>query len=206
MSLLQELSEKSWETEGTNRAVPGMGEGALSMPSQKVALRAFISVLTVMFGLFFVAYFVRMELDDWRPLPEPSLLWVNTAVLFMCSIALQWTRYMVGREKKKNVQWGMIICGALTLAFVAGQLQAWQELSAQGYLIYTNPANSFFYLLTGLHALHLLGGLWVWTRASIRVWFGAEAEAIKLSVELCSTYWHFLLLVWLVVFGLLSYT
>ena len=206
MSLLQKLSEKSWEHVGTNRAVPGLGEGAFAAPAQKIALRAFIAVLTVMFGLFITAYFVRMELDDWRPLPEPPLLWINTFILFLCSVALQWTRIMVGKLEKKKVQWGMVVCGLLTLGFVVGQLLAWQQLSAEGYLVYSNPANSFFYLLTGLHGLHLLGGLWVWTRASFRVWFGAEAEEIQLSVELCSTYWHFLLLVWLVIFGILSYT
>lgn len=206
MGLLQKLTEKSWEVEGTSRAVPGRGEGGFNVAPQKVALRTFLAVLSVMFGLFIIAYYIRMELEDWRPLPEPSLLWVNTGILFLCSLSLQWTRSLVNQNEIKKVQWTMIIGGILTVAFVLGQVLAWRELNDQGYYLNSNPANAFFYLLTGIHALHLLGGLWVWTRAGIRIWFGATAENIRLSVELCSVYWHFLLLVWLVLFALLSYT
>ena len=75
-----------------------------------------------------------------------------------------------------------------------------------GYIMYNNPANSFFYILTGIHGLHILGGLWVWTWATIRAFTGTELKEIRLSVELCTVYWHFLLVVWLVLFALLSYT
>ena len=70
----------------------------------------------------------------------------------------------------------------------------------------SNPANAFYYLMTGLHAVHLLGGLWVWSKSTIRLVSGSAAKDIKLSVQLCAVYWHFLLLVWLVLFALLSNT
>ena len=92
------------------------------------------------------------------------------------------------------------------VAFIAAQLLVWQRLQAQGYYLASNPANSFFYLMTGLHGLHLLGGLWVWSKSTIKLLSGAEAKEIRLSVELCTVYWHFLLLVWLVLFGLLANT
>ena len=69
-----------------------------------------------------------------------------------------------------------------------------------------NPANAFFYVLTAVHGLHMLGGLLVWGRSAIRVWRGAGAESVRLSVELCTVYWHFLLLVWAVLFGILLST
>jgi len=72
-----------------------------------------------------------------------------------------------------------------------------------GYALTDNPANAFFYLLTGLHGLHLVGGLWVWSRTTLRVWRGFE---VTLSVELCTTYWHALLLIWVVLYGLLLTT
>lgn len=210
MSLFQKLSDKPWEHEGTNRAVPGFGEGALQLPVQKVALRTFLAVLTVMFGLFIIAYYIRMDLEDWRPLPEPKILWLNTLVLILCSVSMQWTRFAINREQLVQTKLGLLLGGALTLGFVYGQLLAWQKISADGYFLYNNPANAFFYLLTGIHALHLLGGLWVWTRTSVKVWFAENSKdrlkEIKLSVELCGTYWHFLLLVWLVLFALMSYT
>ena len=70
----------------------------------------------------------------------------------------------------------------------------------------TNPANGFFYLITGLHGLHLLGGLVAWGRTSDKVWRGFEPAQVRLSVELCAVYWHFLLVVWLVLFALLLLT
>ena len=66
-----------------------------------------------------------------------------------------------------------------------------------------NPAYAFFYLFTALHGLHLLGGLWVWGRTTAKVWRGVEWRQVRLSVELCTVYWHYLLLVWLVLFAVL---
>ena len=82
----------------------------------------------------------------------------------------------------------------------------WQQLSASGYFLTSNPANAYFYLITALHGVHLLGGLWVWARATGRVWRGTELGEARLSVELCTVYWHYLLLVWLVLFTLLLTT
>ena len=76
----------------------------------------------------------------------------------------------------------------------------------------TNPADAFFYILTGLHGVHMLGGLWFWARATRAVWGGLETRPVtevaqvRLRVQLCSVYWHYLLLIWLVLFGLLLST
>jgi cytochrome c oxidase subunit 3 len=70
----------------------------------------------------------------------------------------------------------------------------------------TNPSNAFFYLLTGIHGLHILGGMYVWARATVRTFSDRDMGAVKHSVELCTIYWHFLLLVWLVLFGLMLST
>jgi cytochrome c oxidase subunit 3 len=68
----------------------------------------------------------------------------------------------------------------------------------------SNPANSFFYMITAAHGLHLMGGLVALERTTAKVWRGAEMAQVRLSVELCTIYWHFLLLVWLVLLGLLT--
>jgi cytochrome c oxidase subunit 3 len=101
----------------------------------------------------------------------------------------------------------LLLTGALTTAFVVGQYVAWQQLQNSGQLITSNPSNAFFYFLTGAHAIHMLGGLYVWARATLKFALGkAEASAIRRSIELCAIYWHFLLLVWLILFGLLLST
>ncbi|MBL4867503.1 MAG: cytochrome c oxidase subunit 3, partial [Pseudomonadales bacterium] len=84
--------------------------------------------------------------------------------------------------------------------FVTGQAVAWQQLVDQGYYLASNPANSFFYLITGLHALHVVGGLFVWAKVMFKVARGVELEDIRTSVKLCAIYWHFLLLLWVVLF------
>ena len=94
--------------------------------------------------------------------------------------------------------------GASAVTFLIGQLLAWQQLSAAGYFLASNPANSFFYLITAVHGLHLMGGLVALGRTTAKVWRGVEMAQVRLSVELCAIYWHFLLLVWLVLLGLLT--
>jgi cytochrome c oxidase subunit 3 len=94
----------------------------------------------------------------------------------------------------------------MTIAFLVGQYMAWGILRDTGLYAVQSPAAAFFMLLTGIHALHLLGGLLVWARATARAWQGIEVKRIRLSVELCTTYWHFLLLVWYVFFTLLLLT
>ena len=93
--------------------------------------------------------------------------------------------------------------GVLTFAFLTGQLYVWQQLVDLGYYANTNTANAFFYLLTALHGLHLLGGLVAWGRSVFRMRRGSSATDLRLSVELCTVYWHYLLMIWLVLFGLL---
>jgi cytochrome c oxidase subunit 3 len=91
--------------------------------------------------------------------------------------------------------------------FIAGQLVAWQQLRDAGYGLTSGPAGAFFYVLTGVHGLHLLGGLGVWLKTVVRMRMRAvELIEMRLSIELCTVYWHYLLLVWLVLFVLLLST
>ena len=127
-------------------------------------------------------------------------------LLVLASVAFQVTRSAAKRAQLQTVKTGLIAGGAFTILFLSGQLIAWQQLNAGGYFMTSNPANSFFYVLTGLHGLHLLGGMWVWGRTTTRVLTGADAESVRLSVELCTVYWHYLLLVWIGLFALLLST
>lgn len=172
-----------------------------------IALTTFLAVATSFFALILSAYSLRMELGDWVPMTEPQLLWVNTGMLVLASAVFQWTRNGAVNGHDSRLLPGLVITGALSTAFVVGQFVAWQQLQNSGQLISSNPSNAFFYFLTGAHALHMLGGLYVWARATLNFALGkAEASAIRRSIELCAIYWHFLLLVWLILFGLLLST
>jgi cytochrome c oxidase subunit 3 len=153
--------------------------------------------------LLVIAYGNRMAYEDWRPTPQLRLLWANTFVLILSSVALQWAQFSVRRGRMDGMRVGLLAGGAFTVVFLIGQVLAWRQLGTMGYFELTNPAIAFFYLITGLHGLHLLGGLVAWGRTVVKVWGDFDAAKIRQSVELCTLYWHFLLLVWLILFGLL---
>ena len=181
-------------------------ESAWSLPPVKVGLGVFLAVATSLFALFISAYFMRRMGADWTTLADPTVLWWNTALLILASTYFQRARTAAQRAQIDGVKVGLLAAGAFSFAFLAGQLWAWQQLNASGFYLAANPASDFFYLLTALHGLHLLGGLWVWGRTTAKVWRGFEVADVRLSVELCTVYWHFLLVVWLILFGLLLST
>ncbi len=178
----------------------------MAMPPARVALRLFLTVAFMLFSLFCVAYYVRMELDDWRPVAEPNLLWVNTVLILLSSVAFQVARSAVQRGNTMIVNTALTLGGLLTVGFLIGQSAAWSELQSAGYYAAGNPANAFFFLLTAVHGLHLLGGLVVWLRTAAKTWQGAEPYQVRLSIELCTTYWHFLALVWVGILWILTTT
>ncbi|HIL93984.1 MAG TPA: hypothetical protein EYG47_04035 [Cycloclasticus sp.] len=204
--LKQTVNTEPWEASVVCRSPGDLGGRSLPQSDSKLGLFVFLAVVTSLFSLFISAYMMRMELGDWRPLRDPGLLWFNTAGLVFSSVALQWALIAARRGQMTRTRYGMLAAGFFALAFMAGQLVAWQQLIALGYLAQSNPANAFFYLITGLHAIHLLGGLVVWSRTTFKLLAGAELARVRLSVELCALYWHFLLVIWGILFSLLLLT
>lgn len=180
--------------------------GVLARPAAKTALGVFLAVATSLFALFISAYAMRMHFGDWRPVHEPHILWWNTGALVLTSMAMQATVVAARRDRPDGIRTWLLVAGVLTCVFLLGQAIAWQQLDAAGYYLNSNPANGFFYLLTAVHAVHVLGGLVAWGRTGLRLRRGDDPARLRLSVELCATYWHFLLIIWFVLFGLLLVT
>ena len=201
--LKQTLNTQPWIADPVADEFSG---ASLDTNSKTIALVTFLAVATSLFGLFISAYTERSEFYDWRPLNEPGILWINSGFLVLASIAYQYTRNAAVAGSLDKLKPGLFVAGVMTILFLVGQLLAWQQLNASGYYVASNPANAFFYLLTAVHGIHLLGGLWVWARSAVKLMTGAEADSVRLSIELCTIYWHFLLLVWVVLFGLLLST
>ena len=202
--LVRKLTAKTWETQGLANAVEA-GSAPRFAPA-RIGLWTFLAVVTSLFGLFISAYFMRMQHahGDWSPLRVPRIVWLNTAMLILASVAMQLARGAVERGLKARATAALVMGGLLTVAFLAGQLFAWYQLNASGFFISGNIAVAFFYLLTAVHGLHLLGGLYVWARTIARFTNDdIELIDVRLSVQLCTVYWHYLLIVWLVLFALL---
>ena len=201
---------RPWEAQAAgSRQVQGLGGGQVppAATAPRVGLAVFLAVVTSLFALTISAYLMRQEMaHDWRPLAVPGVLWWNTVCLVLGSVALQLAWRAARHEQPTWLLRGLLAGGGLTIAFILGQALAWRQLQAAGHYLAANPANAFFFLLTALHAAHLLGGLFVWSRCLFRLQQGATPGAMRQSVELCALYWHFLLLVWAILFVLLLRT
>lgn len=189
----------SWRDGFRGRGSGGWGS---SLPAGKIALWLFLATATVVFLLLLSAYRVRMGGPDWRSLPLPGILWLNTGLLIMSSGVWEWARRASRRSDSLMMRFLLVTAGGTAVLFLLGQIMAWQKMSLAGYFLATNPASSFFYLLTALHGLHVLGGLVAWGWTTVLIW-RKSARSIHLRIELCAIYWHFLMLIWLVVFGVL---
>jgi cytochrome c oxidase subunit 3 len=151
----QGLMTKPWLEQSTVGDVPATG--ASSLPAAKIGLGMFLTVAGSLFALLVSAYAMRMAMPDWRALPMPILLWINTGALVVSSAALQCAQGAARRQDLADVRTGLLAGGAGAMVFLAGQLLAWQQLNALGYFLATNPANAFFYLLTAVHGVHVAG-------------------------------------------------
>jgi cytochrome c oxidase subunit 3 len=210
--LIQRLKDKPWTKQGV---IPTSQEG-LTSSAPKVGLWVFLAVVSSLFGLFASAYTMRMAghggLAAWAALDEPNVLWINTLLLVLASGAMQVARNRIDNDDFVGGRSYFLGAGLLTIVFLAGQVFAWQQARAAGDLGPESPAFSFFVLLTAVHGLHLIGGLFVLGRTARRLLHGIDAGNVvargraRLSVQLCTTYWHWLLLVWLGVFALLLST
>jgi cytochrome c oxidase subunit 3 len=199
----QRLTSKPWLEEGESGEFPGGDQP--SLPAAKIGLGVFLAVVGSLFALLISVYFMRMDMADWAPPPVPQVLWLNTGVLLLSSAMLHWALVAARRGQIDEVRSLLFAAGIFALVFLIGQLLAWRQLTASGYFLANNPAIAFFYLMTGLHGVHLLGGLVALARTADKVWRGARPAEVRLSVELCATYWHFLLLLWFVLFSVLMH-
>ena len=176
--------------------------GILNLSHAQVFVYMLLAVVTILFLFLTNAYVFRMNFEDWQPLPVPSLLWVNTCSLIVASIGMGWATRGVNNNNQNSLKTGLLVGGLFALFFLTGQFWAWQQLIAYGYLVANNPANTFFYLITALHGLHISGGVVAWIVITKKSWKTDTVESHSAQVSLLATYWHYLLLIWVMMFGL----
>ncbi|MGH9862919.1 MAG: cytochrome c oxidase subunit 3 [Candidatus Acidiferrales bacterium] len=193
-----ELTDVGHDEHGPDEPRSGGNGGGAALPAmpQHAYLTGIILALAAI-TMFFLAltssFIVRKGLaDDWVAFPLPPILWLNTALLLASSVSLERARRELRRGERGRFQRWWALTTALGLGFLAGQLIAWQQLAAAGVYLASNPSSSFFYVLTGSHGLHLLGGV----IALSVVGFRPRREDARLSqttaARVAGVYWHFM--------------
>lgn len=194
----------------------------------RIGVAVGIACVTTLFIGLTVAYVARQgtphwdpyqhrEVYDWHPLALPyRQLWINSLLLVLSSVALDLARRSMLKKAEFSVMgiapprlnvdppW-LTITVVLGFSFLAGQLLVWNGLRSQGLFLRANPSSSFFYLLTGLHALHLAGGLLVLLYAACGNWLRIKFESQRIAVDVTAWYWHFMGLLWFGIFALLHF-
>jgi cytochrome c oxidase subunit III len=149
------------------------------------------------------AFLVRKGASpDWMPVRIPALMWINTCVLLASSSTLELARQRLANSDRVGFKNLWLLTTILGVLFLIGQVAAWRQLTAQGIYLATNPASSFFYIFTGAHALHLVGGV---AALLFVAWRNFERAQVSLAVgaEVTSYYWHFMDGLWLFLLALL---
>ena len=186
--------------------------------------------IAMIFISFTSAYIVRqglptldprtnLLLHDWFPLPLPKLMLINTVVLLISTFTMELARRQATRnaaltrlaavsrvsdDAGEKISWLALTVG-LGLSFLAGQWMVWRELAANGFYVSSSPSSSFVYLLTGMHGVHLFGGVVALLTAGVASLQRRPADSQSIVLDVTGWYWHFMALLWVFILCLLEF-
>lgn len=165
---------------------------------KKFGLYLAFASITMMFAGLTSAYIVRQAAGNWLEFKLPNIFFVNTLVILLSSVSIHiaYKSFLAGNEKKYKSF--LLASGILGMLFIVLQYVGWTELTAIGVDLKGNPAGSFVYAISGIHAAHVLGGVGAIAIANVHAFslpFKVTA-ARKLRLELTLQYWHFVDLLW----------
>ncbi len=158
---------------------------------------------TMTFAAFVSAMVVRRGLNnDWRTIGLPHILYWNTALLILSSVAIDAGRRMLKRGKRVSFNWLWTVGTVLGSGFLAGQVVAWIQLDERGFYMAGNPSSAFFYVLTWAHAAHVVGALGAVMYVEYRALRYQLGPSKRTMVDVSAIFWHFLDVLWLGIMGL----
>ena len=156
--------------------------------------------ISAFFAALMIAYVWRAGTGPyWQPVVFPPVLWLSTAIIALSSVTFETARRVFRRGRPRLALRFLLATAALGLAFLAAQLDAWRELVKQGAYMMDNPHGAFFYIFTGLHAAHLLGGL-----IALFVLILRRQKRRREVMDVAAYYWHFLGVLWVILFAVLK--
>jgi cytochrome c oxidase subunit 3 len=215
---------------GDDGSGPGMPDYATRLRRARLGLLVALTPILMLFVSFSSAYVVRQGLPtldprtnalvrDWIPVTLPKLLLINTGVLILSSVFMELARRQIKGQAAlalaesapevsvadhMKVPW-LSLTLVLGLAFLLGQWMAWRQLAANGFYVATTPSSSFVYLLTGTHAIHLMGGVLALFIAGIASLLRRSVATRSIVVDVTAWYWHFMAGLWIYILCLLEF-
>lgn len=206
-------------TGGNGKLPGGNGHGAggggdntrsagFSPDRYRIAIWVTLAAVMMMFTALTSAYIVRAAgATDWVVIRMPRLLWLSTTLIVLSSVSLELARKALQRDDQQGYARWLLVTVGLGLGFLGSQFLAWRELVAQGIYLSSNPHSAFFYLLTGMHGVHLLGGILALDYLLLHAWRRRAPEQIgprrAAAAGAVALYWHFMGLLWIYLFLLL---
>jgi cytochrome c oxidase subunit III len=209
----------------------GAPDHSVRLRRARLGLLVALTPILMLFVSFTSAYVFRQGLPsfdpgtntvvhDWLPIPLPNTLFlINTMVLLASSVTVELARRKLAARvtlapvgsipgvslgDEKEFPWlGVTII--LGIGFLVGQFFAWRDLAARGFFVASGPSSSFVYLLTGVHAIHLLGGVLALLVAGTTVILRRSVESRHIVVDVTAWYWHFMALLWIYILSLMEF-
>ena len=181
-------------------------KATLAMNPKKFALWLFIVSIVMIFASLTSAYIVRQSQGNWKVFEIPSMFLYSTIVLLLSSATIQWGLFCAKRDEIGRIKIAIVTTFILSIVFLFMQWEGWKQLVNNNiHFSFANPSESFLYVITGLHAFHLLTGI-IFIIIVLISTFKQEVHAKKLNqYEMCTTYWHFLDGLWLYLYIFLMF-
>jgi cytochrome c oxidase subunit III len=181
-------------------------EETLSMHPRRFALWLFIVSIIMIFASMTSAYLVRQAEGNWLEFEIPPILWISTGVILASSLTVQLAFFAAQRDNLPLLRTLMLFTLGFGFAFLYLQWESWVRLVHINVYLVGNPSGSFMYVITGLHAFHLISGLVYLTIVTVNTFRYKVHSRNILDLELAATYWHFLDFLWVALFAFLLWS
>ncbi len=182
------------------------------IPDKSRILTGFLLLVVLMtFGGLIAAYLViaTNNVAEWKPFDLPIQVWISTLIIFISSLVFHFGKLAVDRNDQPSAKKWFVATTIFGAAFISSQILAWITLTAQGLYMQGNPYAGFFYILTAVHVVHVLGGIIALGSILLRTLRPTERldEIIKRRTiaQVVGWYWHFMGILWLVLFVMLGF-
>lgn len=175
----------------------------LSMHPKKFAMWLFIVSVAMLFAAWTSAYIVKRGEPGWSSFELPIQFWINSLIIVTSSVTMIWAHRNLKKDNFEQAKLAISITAILGVAFLIGQFLAWQKMVEMNYYFSgmgSNTSSSFIYVLTGVHGVHIIGGVVYLLIVMVAVFKGKVHSKSMTMMELCATYWHFLDVLWLYLF------